>query len=87
MYLPFRLLYREYNEVVGSLREDFVAEILKMQNKQSYYLKSTRGEKTPDFLVKENDQEMVIEVGGKGKGRQQFKGIKTKQKLRLVVYL
>ena len=34
-----------------------------------------RGAKTPDFLVTLDDLDHVIEVGGRGKGRSQFKGL------------
>jgi hypothetical protein len=50
-----------------------------MKNHEFYYLKSTRGSKTPDFLVKQDTGDIVIEIGGKG--REQFKGIKFQKKL------
>jgi hypothetical protein len=34
----------------------------------SYYLKTTRGVKTPDFLDKTGMEDMVVEIGGKKKG-------------------
>lgn len=87
---PFRLLYRGRNigaaapgvmsamsGFAGGLREDFAAQALKMRCGALHYLKSTRGEKTPDFLVEENGKEFVVEVGGKGKGRSQFKNYKA----------
>lgn len=81
MCVPFRLLYRGYEDAVGGLREDFVAQALKMRCGALHYLKSTRGEKTPDFLVEEDGKEFVVEVGGKGKGRSQFKGYRAGSKL------
>lgn len=81
MCVPFRLLYRSYEEAVGGLREDFVAQALKMRCGALQYLKSTRGEKTPDFLVEEDGKEFVVEVGGRGKGRSQFKGYRAGSKL------
>ena len=81
MFLPFRLLYRDWSSAVGAVREDFVAEMLTMKGLKFHYLKSTRGAKTPDFLVLRDDGNLVIEVGGKGKGRQQFKGIEVGQKI------
>ncbi len=45
------------------------------------YLKSTRGKKTPDYLVELDGEKLVIEVGGRGKGREQFKGITVDKKL------
>lgn len=46
-----------------------------------YYLKSTRGKKTPDFLVEEDGKEFVMEAGGRGKGRSQFKEYRAESKL------
>ncbi len=81
MYLPFRLLFRDWSRCVGPVREDFFAEIVSIKGYEFHYLKTKRGEKTPDFLVKFNDEQIVIEIGGKGKGREQFKGITIKKKL------
>jgi uncharacterized protein len=81
MRLPFRLLFKNYEEVIGGLREDFAVEMLQMKNLEFYYLKSTRGSKTPDFLVKQDTGDIVVEIGGKGKGREQFKGVKFEKKL------
>jgi len=78
---PYRLLYRDYEDAVGGLREDFVAEALCQAGIPFHYLKSTRGAKTPDYLVETGGQKLVIEVGGKGKGRQQFKGVRADHKL------
>jgi len=86
MHLPFRLLYNNYENAIGGIREDFTAEMLSMKKTEFYYLKSTRGAKTPDFLIKSDiknklENDIVIEVGGKGKGREQFKGITVKKKI------
>ena len=81
MYLPFRLLYKSYQDSIGEIREDFFAEMLKMKGKPFSYLKTKRGAKTPDFLVKEDGEDIVIEIGGKGKGRQQFKDVVVSKKL------
>lgn len=40
------------------------------------YLKSTREEKTPDYLLELPSGKMIFEIGGRRKGREQFKGIK-----------
>jgi len=80
MSLPYRLLYRPFEEAVGGLREDFFVEAMRSGGYDLSYLKSTRGQKTPDYLIKDQE-EMVFEIGGKGKGRSQFKGIETKQKI------
>ncbi|MBW2349539.1 MAG: ATP-binding protein [Deltaproteobacteria bacterium] len=81
MYLPLRLLYEEYEFAIGGLREDFFAEMMVMKNLEFHYLKSTRGAKTPDFLVNLDGSELIVEIGGKGKGRQQFKGISMEKSL------
>ena len=81
MQLPMRLLYQEYDQAKGGLREDFFAQMMTMTDTKFHYLKTTRGAKTPDFLVKHISGDLVIEIGGKGKGRQQFKGINKKKKL------
>lgn len=81
MYLPFRLLYKSYDESIGAIREDFFAEMLRMKGQVFSYLKTKRGAKTPDFLIKQEDKDIVVEIGGKGKGRQQFKDITVQRKL------
>lgn len=80
MALPYRLLYRPLTEAIGGLREDFFVEAFRALGKGIFYLKSTRGQKTPDYLVHDRE-EIVFEVGGKGKGRSQFKGVEVKRKI------
>lgn len=72
---PFRLLFKDYSECIGALREDFFIEMLAASDFEYFYLKSTRGAKTPDFMVNDGNNRFIIEIGGKGKGREQFKGI------------
>lgn len=80
---PLRLLYRPIDEARGGLREDFFVSALQQAGLKPAYLKGTRGQKTPDFLVCHEGQHLVFEVGGKGKGkgRSQFKGIQTGRKI------
>lgn len=78
---PYRLLFRDRQQCTGGLREDFFVEALRMQGKKIYYLKNRRGAKTPDFLVDVGNDQIVCEVGGKGKGTSQFKGIKKEKQL------
>jgi len=78
---PYRLLYKEYEDAIGGLREDFCVEMLFNSKNECHYLKSRRGSKTPDFLVTDRHGDVVLEVGGKGKGRSQFKGIKVDRKI------
>ncbi len=80
MALPYRLLYRPLDEAIGGLREDFFVGALKALGKEVFYLKSTRGQKTPDYLIRDFE-EIVFEIGGKGKGRSQFKGVDVKRKI------
>jgi len=79
--LPLRLLYQGVDQAIGAMREDFFAETMRMKAVPFYYLKTTRGAKTPDFLLQLDSGEKVVEVGGKGKGREQFKGISLKKRL------
>ncbi len=78
---PHRLLYRDYDDAVGGLREDYVAEALGQAGMPFHYLKGTRGTKTPDYAINHNGRLIVLEVGGRGKGREQFKGFQADQKI------
>lgn len=78
---PCRLLYRKPDDAIGGLREDFFVEMLRQAGIEFGYLKSTRGAKTPDYLVSGGSDKLVVEIGGKGKGREQFKGVKIDRKL------
>jgi uncharacterized protein len=78
---PIRRLYRQPDEIRGGLREDFFALAMLQAGYELNYLKSTRGQKTPDFLLRHNGQNLVFEIGGKGKGRSQFKGIQADRKI------
>jgi len=80
MALPYRLLYRPLDEAIGGLREDFFVEAFKSLSKEVFYLKSMRGQKTPDYLIRDFE-DIIFEVGGKGKGRSQFKGVDIKRKI------
>lgn len=81
MYVPYRLLFRTDDAARGGLREDFFAQNMAMRGLPFSYLKTRRGAKTPDFQVATADGDLIIEVGGPGKGRTQFKGITAKQKM------
>ncbi|MDD5337086.1 MAG: AAA family ATPase [Candidatus ainarchaeum sp.] len=75
--IPYRLLYRDYPDCIGALREDFFAGAFLSSGFGISYLKTTRGAKTPDFAVGGT----VFEIGGKGKGLSQFKGTTYSRKL------
>jgi hypothetical protein len=53
---------------------------MKSRGYEINYLKSKRGQKTPDYIIDINNEKVVIEIGGKGKGREQFKGITVEKK-------
>jgi len=78
---PLRLLHRPIDEAAGGLREDFFAMAMRQAGIPIQYLKSTTGQKTPDFLVEHEGRRIVFEIGGKGKGRSQFKGVTADQKI------
>ncbi len=80
MALPYRLLYRPLDAAIGGLREDFFVGAFSVLGKEIFYLKSMRGAKTPDFLIHDLE-EIVFEIGGKSKGRSQFKGMDIKTKI------
>jgi predicted AAA+ superfamily ATPase len=81
MAVPYRLLWNDYPKAIGGLREDFFVEMLRSMDTDCHYLKSKRGAKTPDYLVSCNNRKIVVEIGGKGKGLEQFKGITIKDKI------
>jgi predicted AAA+ superfamily ATPase len=80
MMPPCRLLYRDVEDAIGGLREDYFVDMLRQAGIALRYLKSTRGAKTPDYLVVGGPDKLVVEIGGPGKGRQQFKGIEIDRK-------
>ena len=81
MTLPYRLLFREKDQCLGGLREDYFVETMKMIDKEIFYLKNNRGAKTPDYLLAIDNRRIICEVGGKKKGTEQFKGIDIKEKI------
>jgi len=81
MQTPYRLLFQPWNEALGALREDFFATAMGQANQLFHYLKSTTGKKTPDFKLTTESGDLVVEIGGVGKGRTQFKGIHVERKI------
>jgi len=81
LQLPYRLLYRPYDEAVGAVREEFTALALEQHGVSLRYAKSTRGAKTPDYLIELDGTPIVVEVGGPGKGRSQFKEVAYDRKV------
>jgi len=82
MSLPYRLLYQGFEQSIGGLREDFFTQTCKILGKDIAYLKSTVGAKTPDYVL--SGDNIVLEIGGQGKGRSQFKGFKAEKKVLLI---
>lgn len=86
MELPFRLLFHDYDQCIGEIREDFFTLSMAQHETSFAYLKTMRGQKTPDFLIEGSEvdgrtQSFVVEVGGAGKGRTQFKGVEYGNKV------
>jgi predicted AAA+ superfamily ATPase len=80
-HLPYRLLESSYEQVIGGLREDFAVSCFINAEFDVNYLKSKRGEKTPDFIVKAKGiKPVIVEIGGAGKSFSQFKNIDEKIK-------
>ena len=65
----------------GALREEFTAFAVEQHGVSLRYAKSTRGAKTPDYLIEIDGTPIVIEVGGPGKGRSQFKNVEYERKV------
>lgn len=85
LQLPYRLLHQEFGQAIGALREEFFALAMHQHGCSFHYAKSTRGSKTPDFLLSGDSstdlQGTVVEIGGRGKGRSQFKGLEYDRKV------
>ena len=78
---PYRMLYRDYDEALGGLREDFFAEAMRYRGLPFSYLKTKRGAKTPDYVIEEDETgRTVIEIGGKSKRGNQFKDFSADQR-------
>ncbi len=78
---PLRLLYQPWAQVIGGLREDFFIFAMRQAGLNVRYLKGTRGQKTPDFLIEHEGLSIALEIGGMGKGHSQFKGITAHRKI------
>lgn len=85
LQLPYRLLHQEFEQAIGALREEFFALAMHQHGCGFHYAKTTRGSKTPDFLLSSaGSSELhgtVVEIGGRGKGRSQFKGLEYERKV------
>ena len=81
MQVPYRMLFRSWDDALGAVREDFFATAMNMANIPFHYLKSTTGRKTPDFWLSTESGDWVVEIGGPGKGRSQFKGMRVERKM------
>ena len=78
---PYRLVFESHARAVGALREEFFALALRQHGVGFAYAKSVRGGKTPDYAIDLDGVRAVIEIGGRGKGRTQFKGLDYDRKI------
>lgn len=81
MQLPYRLLYTSRDSAMSATREDFFALAMHQHAVAFHYAKTTRGGKTPDFIVDLDGRPTIFEIGGRGKGRSQFKGVEYERKI------
>lgn len=81
MQLPYRLLYTSRDSAMGATREDFFVLAMHQHAVAFHYAKTTRGGKTPDFVVDLDGRPTIVEIGGRGKGRSQFKGVEYERKI------
>ena len=81
MQLPYRLLYSSPEHAIGPMREDFFALAMHQHEASFHYAKTTRGGKTPDYVVDLDGHPAVIEVGGRRKGRSRFKDVEYERKV------
>lgn len=68
------LVFQPVDAAIGALREEFFVLAMRQHGRQISYAKSTRGAKTPDYVLDLDAGRTVVEIGGTGKGRSQFKG-------------
>jgi len=78
---PFRLLYNDFEACIGALREDYFVFSVHAAGLPLCYVKSTRGKKLPDYLISWKGDDIVMEIGGRGKGRSQFKNVRYDKKI------
>jgi len=78
--LPFRscIANLPQNTLLGSIKEDFFANVMRNNKINIFYLKNKRGRKLPDFMIEVKNKKYIIEIGGKSKGFTQFKGMPDK---------
>lgn len=86
--LPFRsyLSNLPQKTLLGSIKEDFFAGIMRNNKIKMFYLKNKRGRKLPDFMIDVGKTKYVIEIGGKSKTLTQFKGISDKYEKIITTY-
>ena len=81
MQLPYRLRFQSHGDAIGAQREEFFAAAMQRHGQQFSYVKSTRGAKTPDYVTELAGASAVLEIGGRRKGRSQFKGLEYDRKI------
>ncbi|TVR02198.1 MAG: ATP-binding protein [Spirochaetaceae bacterium] len=81
LQLPYRLAFQSLDQAIGALREEFFAQAMRHHDQEFRYAKSTRGQKTPDYLTLVGGERTILEIGGPGKGRTQFKEVEYARKV------
>ncbi|MDY0000777.1 MAG: hypothetical protein RBU30_05745 [Polyangia bacterium] len=81
MQLSYRLIHQPYAQAIGALREEFFLLAAAQHGFSISYAKTTRGAKTLDYALAVGGQPTVVEIGGKGRGRSQFKGLQYVRKM------
>ncbi len=86
--LPFRsyLTSLPQNTLMGSVKEDFFANVIRNNKINLFYLKNKRGRKLPDFMIEVKNTKYIIEIGGRSKGFTKFKGISDKYQKIITAY-
>jgi uncharacterized protein len=86
--LPFRSYLSDLQPkiLLGAIKEDFFAGIMKNNRIKVFYLKNKRGKKLPDFIIDVENMKYVIEIGAKSKTSAQFKKIPDKYKKIIAAY-
>lgn len=62
---------------IGAIREELAVFALKQRGWNIYTAKGLK--RSPDYIIEKGKEKYIIEVGGKGKNKAQFKGINMKK--------
>ena len=56
-------------------------QLVRGQGRHFIGIVGARGTKTPDFLIENKATKLAVEIGGRGKGREQLKGVQVDRKI------